>query len=343
MRALLCADAVGGVWTQTCELRAALAEEGVEVLVATLGPQPPPEDGPYLPCRLEWEDDPWADVEGSARWLAELAEETGAEVIQLGSFAHGAASWPVPTVTVAHSCLLSWQLAVRGAVDRRTRSIYGARVSSGLRATDALVAPTRAMLASVNELYGVGGGIVINNGIDPGLAPARVREPVVLAAGRMWDEAKGLRELALAAADVPWRVEVAGEGADAAPAAVRSLGRLARVALRRRMAEVALFAHPARYEPFGLAPLEAAAAGCALVLGDIASLHELWDGAAEFVAPGRPRDLAAALNALIADEARRARLAERARERAVRYTARRMARAYARLYARLVSRPRVLA
>ncbi len=69
------------------------------------------------------------------------------------------------------------------------------------------------------------------------------------------------------------------------------------------MGEAAIFAHPARYEPFGLAVLEAAMAGCALVLGDIPTLRELWDGAAVFVAPGRPDRLGEALAALAADEA----------------------------------------
>ncbi len=39
------------------------------------------------------------------------------------------------------------------------------------------------------------------------------------------------------------------------------------------------------YEPFGLSVLEAALSGCALVLGDIPSLRENWDGAADFAEP----------------------------------------------------------
>jgi glycogen(starch) synthase len=46
---------------------------------------------------------------------------------------------------------------------------------------------------------------------------------------------------------------------------------------------------PARYEPFGLSVLEAALSGCALVLGDIASLREVWGGAACYVRPGDSR------------------------------------------------------
>ena len=54
----------------------------------------------------------------------------------------------------------------------------------------------------------------------------------------------------------------------------------------------------------------AAAAGCALVLGDISSLRETWDGAALFVDPDDPPSLNAAIHALIANPGQRTRLAE---------------------------------
>ena len=51
-----------------------------------------------------------------------------------------------------------------------------------------------------------------------------------------------------------------------------------------------VYAAPSLYEPFGLAPLQAALHGCALVLSDIGSFRELWDGCAEFVPPGDDLD-----------------------------------------------------
>src|SRR4029450_13564872 len=92
---------------------------------------------------------------------------------------------------------------------------------------------------------------------------------------------------------------------------------------------------PARYEPFGLTVLEAGLAGCALVLGDIPSLREVWDGAALFVPPNQPDALAEVLEHLIQDVWWRERMAQRARARALRYTSALMAHAYVRLYARL--------
>jgi glycogen(starch) synthase len=90
---------------------------------------------------------------------------------------------------------------------------------------------------------------------------------------------------------------------------------------------------PSRYEPFGLAPLEAALHGCALVLSDIGTFRELWDGCAEFFPSGDARALAQAIRRLSGDAQRRERLARAARTRALRrYTAGRMAAEYIELY-----------
>ena len=341
MRALLCTDAVGGVLTYTQELRDALALHGVEATVAAIGPQAPPDPRVhYMRCRLEWQEQPWEDVDASAEWLCELAEELRADVVNLAAMTHGAAAWPASTVAVVHSCLLSWQRAVRRCPAPAEWRGYRERVAAGLSRSDALVAPTRTMLAQVRELYALHRtGTVIGNGISLGRPQPGKRERVILAAGRMWDEAKGLRDLAAAAARLPWPVEVAGEiGAGATDDHITLLGQLPRPRLRSRMAQAAIFAHPARYEPFGLAPLEAAAAGCALVLGDIGTLRELWDGAAVFVAPGRPRALAEALLGLAEDEQLRSRMAALARERATHHSAHEMGGAYAHLYERLTAR-----
>jgi glycogen(starch) synthase len=334
------ADALGGVWTYAVELRAALAADGVEVIIATLGPQPPPEpDGLFRRARLEWEDEPWEDVAASGAWLAEIAEELAADVVHLNGYAHAAAvDWRAPTVVVAHSCVLSWHDAVRGAPAPASWDRYREAVAAGMRAADALIAPTRAMLEDLRRLHGLRRrGVVIHNGASPGPDPLERREPVVLGAGRLWDAAKGLDTLDRAAGRVSWPVELAGDHGSAESRHARLLGPLPRDELRRRMAGAAIFAHPARYEPFGLAVLEAGLAGCALVLGDIPSLREIWDGAAVFVAPGDEKGLAGALEHLAADAGARARLAGQAAARARTFEIARTARGYAELYSRLAS------
>lgn len=78
--------------------------------------------------------------------------------------------------------------------------------------------------------------------------------------------------------------------------------------------------------------LEAALAGCALVLSDIPSLREVWSEAALFVPPEDHEALARAVNSLLDDAALRRRYASRARQAAGGYTLRRMAEDYHRTY-----------
>jgi glycogen synthase len=95
---------------------------------------------------------------------------------------------------------------------------------------------------------------------------------------------------------------------------------------------------PARYEPFGLSALEAALSGCALVLGDIPSLREIWGDAAIFVSPDDATGFARALNNLIADPESRETLSGRARARALQFSPQRMGEEYLDAYRRCMLR-----
>ncbi len=55
-----------------------------------------------------------------------------------------------------HSCVLSWWQAVHGADAPDEWCEYRRRVRAGLRAADAVVAPTRAMLGSLAPSTGAG-------------------------------------------------------------------------------------------------------------------------------------------------------------------------------------------
>src|SRR5690606_667441 len=212
----------------------------------------------------------------------------------------------------------------------------------------AVVAPTAWMLSQLLGSYDARfDGLVINNARRCGDYRPGPATNVVLGAGRLWDEAKNLSALDDAAAELPWPVEVAGEvnnphGQQVEARHVELLGALAPAELRWRMARTSIFAHPARYEPFGLAPLEAALSGCALVLGDINSLREVWGDAATFVAPEDSEGLASAINQLIEDPERRATMAARAQNRARRYSVARMIAAYHDIYLEVAGGDRTL-
>jgi glycosyltransferase involved in cell wall biosynthesis len=197
------------------------------------------------------------------------------------------------------------------------------------------------MLTALRTHYGgFRAAPAIYNGRRISRFPPLAKKPYILTAGRVWDEAKNIAALAHVAPHLSWPVFVAGEerhpeGGTVCFHTVQRLGRLAPAELALWLGHAAIFALPARYEPFGLTVLEAGLAGCALVLGDIPSLREVWDGAALFVPPDQPDALAKVLEHLSRDAWWRERLAQRARARALRYTPARMAHAYTALYTQL--------
>ncbi len=149
--------------------------------------------------------------------------------------------------------------------------------------------------------------------------------PFVFTAGRLWDEGKAIATLDRVAARLDIPVRAAGptrgpNGTEIRLDAIEALGSLAPDAVADAMARRPIFVSLARYEPFGLAVLEAAQAGCALVLSDIATFRELWDSAATFVAPDDEAGATDAIRRLAADYAERAERGEAARSRAARYT-----------------------
>src|SRR5204863_2344902 len=123
---------------------------------------------------------------------------------------------------------------------------------------------------------------------------------------------------------LPWPIYAAGDGQafqnqTALPPQVRALGRLGVRSMASCCGRASIYALPARYEPFGLSVLEAALAGCALVLGDIPSLRENWENAAVFVAPEDAEALGTAVQGLIEAPARRQTLGRRAAARSGRF------------------------
>lgn len=312
--------------------------------------------------KLLWMDDPWRDVMEAGEWLLGLAQEVQPDIVHLNDLGHGDLDWPAPVLTVGHSCVLSWWRAVHGERAPEPQwSRYRERVTAGLHASNMVVAPTQAMMSELQCFYGpLRNTQVIPNGRSSSLmtradqkahipvrtfqqqhAPSATKRNFIFCAGRVWDEGKNISALASIAARVPWPVCIAGstqspshesEGAQVGFLNVRMLGKLGADALRRWYGKASIYALPARYEPFGLSVLEAAQAGCALVLGDIESLRETWEGAALFVPPGDPDALAFTLRRVIADETLRQRSMARAHRRATHLTPRAMADAYVEAY-----------
>jgi len=360
-RVLMTADAVGGVWQYSLDLATAFLDRGIETTLAVMGPameRGQREDavgrGIALaegPFKLEWEESPWDHVQRAGDWLLDIAARVRPEVVHLNGFAHAPLPWRCSAVVVAHSCVRSWWRAVHGVAAPPEWDRYTGAVIEGLSAADLVIAPSRGMLSMLEDEYGVSRpSRVIPNGraiVDRMSDSIPLKSDVVLGAGRLWDEAKNLVALAEVAPELKWRVVLAGDCGGREPYAaaasnVTCLGRLDSAAMARWYARAAIYALPALYEPFGLSILEAAASGCALVVGDIPTLRENWSDAAVFVAPRDRRALAAAIQSLIDDPARRHGLAMAAMARARQFTVARMADAYVDAYRTVVAQATVV-
>ena len=169
---------------------------------------------------------------------------------------------------------------------------------------------------------------------------AHKRERFVLTAGRLWDEGKDLATLDRAAARLARPIVALGhlsgpDGAAVRLAHVRTPGPQSAAVTADWMASAPVFASAAVYEPFGLAVLEAAQTGAALVLSDIPTFRELWDGAAVFVPPRDADGFAAALARLLCDDVARETAAAQAQARARRYSVEALVAAILAQYARL--------
>lgn len=356
MHVLMTADCVGGVWTYALDLARALPQ--CRFSLATMGARPGPaqrEAVAALPnarlfesdWKLEWQPNPWRDVERAGEWLLQLEREMRPDLVHLNGFSHGATPFDAPKIVVAHSDVGSWWRAVKGEDAPPDWNLYREKVRAGLGGAAAIVALTRAQSDELRAVYGCEGALVIPNGAaasreesENGEARPPIEIAFVLAAGRLWDEAKNIALLDAVAPHLSAPVRIAGAagfGGDEFRARhLQLLGILTPAQMRAAMRQAAIWAHPARYEPFGLATLEAAIEGCALVLSDIPTLRELWHGAALFAPPDDARAWAKALNSLLQNDSARQNYARLARARAKDYSLQRFGRAYAALYAQLL-------
>jgi glycosyltransferase involved in cell wall biosynthesis len=352
MKILMTADTVGGVWRYALELARGLEPFGADITLATMGAPLSDEQRSEVAAqsnvrivesryKLVWMDDPWQDLEAAGQWLLKLAENCKPSLIHLNDYPHGHLPWSAPVLMVGHSCVLSWWQAVYGEPAPERLGRYRNVVRTGLQAADRVVAPTAAMLAELQRLYApLPPSRVIANGRAG--QPESNKKPFILSAGRLWDPAKNIATLARIAPRLSWPVHIAGDtrhpdGGTSEFPDTHCLGRLSPGQLANWFAHAAIYALPARYEPFGLSALEAASAGCALVLGDIPSLREIWQDAALFVPPNDAERLHSTLQKLIDEPDLRHDYAAKARIRAASFTPERMAAAYWNAYHELVA------
>ena len=363
MHVLVTADTVGGVWTYTRELVTGLSQRGVRVTLVSFGDIPTAAQSGWLDglrnvdyrataFRLEWMQDAHHDLKTSSHFLKQVIAETNPDVLHLNQYAYGALDCAIPKIVVGHSDVVSWWVAVHGDLPPENDWIgaYREIVTKGLAGADVVVAPSRWMLNELQEHYDVlRNGSVIYNGRNPALFNPHVsKEDLVMSVGRAWDKGKQVSLLTEARHITPVWVAGADEHPDSAfqdgsqqpnrARGVRFLGPQSEAQLRHLFGRASIYAATSQYEPFGLAPVEAAFSRCALIMNDIPTFRELWGETACYFQQNNAEDLAAKIRELQQDRELRLTYANLAYRRAKqRFTAERMVDEYLNLYRTLVS------
>jgi glycogen synthase len=367
MHVLMTADTVGGVWTYTQELVSGLVRQGTRVTLVSLGKIPAATDMAWTAAlpnldyratnyRLEWMQDSQRDVEESQRYLGKVIREVRPDVLHLNQYCYAGVCPGVPRMVAAHSDVVSWWVAVHGEEPPESPWMrwYRNTVTRGLRAADVVIAPSQWMLDTVRTYYAPpSDGLVIHNGRDPAIFGAdHDKEQFVLSVGRQWDAGKQTRLLmecdhatpicVVGSQYEPGKQQPQPQEPDLQNSAQQVCGVLSHHELRALYARAAIYAATSRYEPFGLAPLEAALSRCALVLNDIPVFHELWGDSACYFRTNDRNHLKRVLHDLSADVGLQRNYANRAYGRALdRFRATRMVEQYADVYARVAALEKV--
>lgn len=350
LRILITTDSSGDLWQYGLDLARGLSRLGHETILALTGPAASAEQigvamaipgARLMDCGLGLDRDggEQASLVRAAEAIADLAAGTDCDIVQLNTPALAAlADFGRPVVTVLHNCVAGWWEAVQGTALPADLASRTGLTRDGLRAAGAVVVPTDAFGASARRHHGL--EILprtVHYGRSPVAAPNGIPHDFVFTAGRLWDEGTNFEMLDSAAGRIGVPVRAAGPvvGPNGAPILfdnIHCLGALGETELGRWLSARPVFVSAALHEPFGLSVLEAASAGCALILSDIPTFRELWDEVAIFVDPRDEDGFARAIGDLVGDDFERAVLGRAARERATRYTPDAMAAQMANLY-----------
>ncbi len=366
MHVLVTTDTLSGVWTYTRELVTGLVTRGVKVTLVSFGEIPLPDQTAWMDClygldyrptafRLEWMHEAEEDLPDSTNFLVNLVEEIRPDVLHLSQFCYGDLPVDVPRVVMAHGDLITYTRAVQNHTPHPTRWLrwYREAVVRGIAGADALVTPSAWMLDAIRATYArPQREAVIYPGRNPiFFNPYASKDDSILSVGRLVDAGKQVFLLT----QCPHPLPVCIVGADQTVAAPRLPIRAdikvsteqANLAIRGPQTEsqlrvlygrASIYAATARYEPLGMAPLEAAFSRCAIVANDIPSFREVWGEAALYFRTNDASSLAETLRNLNADQALCRAYADRAYTRArERFTAKRMLDDYLQLYRSVVS------
>ncbi len=367
MHVLITSDTLNGIWTYTRELVSGLVGRGFRVTLVSFGEIPMPEQGAWMDrlhgltyhptaFRLDWMQEGQQDFQDASAYLCSLVKEIKPDVLHCNQLCYGALPVRVPRVVVAHGDLVTWWRAVHGREPKDGTWLrwYRRTIAHGLAEASAVVAPSEWMLNRVRSSYSAcAREVVIHNGRNPiFFNPYVTKEDSVLAVGRLLDPAKQMNLLTEQihpvpvcivgsdsverSCEVPFRTDVRfSDGVTG----IALKGPQSESQLRSLYSRAAMYAGTSRYEPSGMAILEAALSRCALILNDIPSLREIWGQAAVYFRTNDADSLAEAVRILSSDRQLRHNFSTRAFQRAREcFNAHRMTDSYISLYRSLASK-----
>ena len=372
MHVLVTTDTLSGVWSYTRELVSGLITRGHRVTLVSLGEIPLPQQTAWMEglhglsyhptaFRLEWMQEAEQDLSESIAYLQGLIAELSPDLLHFNHFCFGAIAASQPKIVVAHGDYLSWWKAVHDTEPSPSRWLrwYRDTVREGLRKADSVVAPSFWMLESVQDCFGEPSrGSVIYNGRNPiFFNPYLAKDDCVLAIGRLLDAGKQVNlitqhrhpvpvcivgsEPPIERIKLPIRADIK---VSAGESTVALKGPQTEAQLRNLYGRSAIYAATSRYEPFGMAALEAALSRCAIVANDIPSFREIWGDAALYFDSNDASSLAATIRRLSDQRDLCRAYANRAYNRArERFTAKRMIDEYLSLYGELLQEHRAAA
>lgn len=353
---LMTTDTVGGVWTYSMELCRAMQPYNVFFSVVSLGEYPSKAQLEEVKkttniqlfptnYKLEWMQNPWKDLYRTRKKLSYLYSALKPDLFHFNNFIQKEKKWNRPSATVYHSCVQSWWKAVNGCKPPVEWDNYKRLVKKALDTTDRIIFPSDSIRKEALDIYDLNGNAeVIFNGRNLENNSSESKENFILCCGRIWDEAKNLSVLCEIASEIEWPVYVAGDSRppkgnkDVSLKNIRFLGKLDAREMEYWFSRASIYVNPAKYEPFGLAVLEAASAGCALVLSSISTLHELWRDNALFFDPDKPSDLKQKLQFLINNKNQREDFQQKAQSASKRFSLENFAENYKNLYVDLLNK-----
>jgi glycogen(starch) synthase len=364
VRVLVTTDTFSGVWTYTRELVSGLVTQGVQVVLVSFGEIPLPHQTSWMQglhgleyhptaFRLDWMQEGEQDFHSAQEYLCAIVRDTRPNLLHLNQLSFGALPVNTPRLVIAHGDIITWWLSVHGREPAPSAWLdwYRETIVQGLERAETVVTTSRWMNEMLRVAYGNDfDSCVVTPGRNPiYFNPFVTKEESVLAIGRLWDTGKQVALLTHHSHGIPVCIVGADHTVPAPPAPIRAdvrvstgkheiavKGAQTESQLRALYSKASIFAATSRYEPVGMASIEAAFSRCALIANDTAVYREMWGDAALYFERNDARSLTETLAQLHRDPEMAKLYGTRAYNRArEHFTARRMVDDYLRLYRQL--------